>query len=51
VDINKAGVFRGGCGFIVYRALHVIGSVLGILLIGILIVLGLISDLLFGELR
>ncbi len=49
MDINKAGVFRGGCGFIVYRALHVIGSVLGILLIGILIVLGLISDLLFGD--
>ena len=49
MDINKAGVFGGGCGFIVYRALHVIGSVLGILLIGILIVLGLISDLLFGD--
>ena len=49
MDSIQTGNILSGCGVLVYSCLHAIGSVLGILLIGLLIILGLISDLLFGD--
>ena len=49
MDSVQAGDILSGCGALVYGCLHIIGSILGVVLIGLLIVLGLISDLLFGD--
>ena len=49
MDSIQTGDILSGCGYLIGSCLHTVGSILGILLIGILIVLGLISDLLFGD--
>ncbi len=49
MDSFQAGDILSGCSSALYWGLHLLGALLGILLIGLLLIWGWISDLLFGE--
>ena len=49
VDSIQTGDILSGCGYTLYWGLHLIGSILGLILICALIVWSLISDALFGD--
>lgn len=49
MDRFQEGHILSGCGGFALWCLHIIGSILGLILVGVALVLGWISDLLFGE--
>lgn len=49
MDSVQTGDILSGCGYIIVGGLHIIGGILGLMLLVLIIAIGYLSDLLFGE--